>query len=247
MPLRAGIEQADGARGAFSGDRDARDLIADLDRQVELHRSFALAWAEGKGRLAERLAAAGQRLDDAGARPFGAAQDTGGKCAALARTLSERERGVVAFRPEHGKAAAACELGKSAGESLAAAVVETVGEPQHAEAGLAAELLFERRGKRGAIGGVRLGTDAADAFARLIRAQGRAHRLAWRGGRKHDGAAVAGGAVDRRFDRLAALGPMRGGGPAIIDDDEEGTCARETLPVGIEHRARERKDDQRGE
>src|SRR5262245_62799009 len=160
MPLRAGIEQADGARGAFSGDRDARDLIADLDRQIELHRRFARAWAEGKGRLAERLAAAGQRLDDAGARSFGSAQDAGGKRAALA-ALSERERGVVPFRPEHGKAAAARELGKHAGESLAVAVVETVGEPQYAEARLAAELLFESLGKGGAIGAVRHGSDAA--------------------------------------------------------------------------------------
>ena len=65
MPLRAGIEQVNRARGTFARDRDARDLIADLDRQIELHRGFAAALVEGKGRLAERLAAAGQRLDDA--------------------------------------------------------------------------------------------------------------------------------------------------------------------------------------
>jgi hypothetical protein len=37
---------------------------------------------------------------------------------------------------------------------------------------------------------------------------------------------------------------MGGGRPPIIDDEEEGPLAREGLPVGVQNRARQRKDDQ---
>ena len=59
MPLRAGVEEMDGAGRALAGDLDARDLIADLERQVEFGGRLARAIAEGEVRIAERLAAAG--------------------------------------------------------------------------------------------------------------------------------------------------------------------------------------------
>ena len=43
MPLRAGIEQMDGARGSFARDLDARHLIADLERQIEMRYGLVRA------------------------------------------------------------------------------------------------------------------------------------------------------------------------------------------------------------
>ncbi len=107
MPLRARIEEMHGAGGPLAGDLDARHLIADLERQVEIGGGLARALADGEGGFAERLAAAGERLDHAGARAFGAAQNAGGELAAFASGLAKGERRVVALGTQHGETAAA--------------------------------------------------------------------------------------------------------------------------------------------
>ena len=141
MPFRAGVEQIDGAGGSLAADLDARHLIANFERQVEMRLRLALALRQGEGRFAERLAASGDGLDHAGARTFGAARDARGEPAAFARGLIERQRRVVALGPQHDDAArGAGELGEARGEGRPVAIVEAVGEPQHAVIGLAAEL-----------------------------------------------------------------------------------------------------------
>ena len=50
------VEQLHGAGGALAGDLEARDVVADLDRQVELGVGLALAGLEGERRFAERQA-----------------------------------------------------------------------------------------------------------------------------------------------------------------------------------------------
>jgi hypothetical protein len=62
MPLRACIEEMDGACGALAGNFDARHLIADLERKVEAGGGLACAFGDGELSFAERLAAPGQRL-----------------------------------------------------------------------------------------------------------------------------------------------------------------------------------------
>ena len=135
-------------------------------------------------------------------------------------------------------------LGKRLRESVALAIVETVRHPQHAVVRLAAELLFKRGRERRAVGRVRLRHHPANALARLLGAHGIADRLAGRGESEQHGAAVAAGALDRSLDRLAPLGPMRGRRPAIVDDEEEGTFAGETLLVGVQHGPRQSENQQ---
>ena len=152
LPLRAGIKEIDGACRALACDLDAGDLVPDLERQIELDRGLARARADRVGGFAERLATAGERLDHSRARSLGAAQDAGGELAAFAGALSERKRGVIPLGAKHGNAAGgAGKLGKNAGEGFAFAVVQTVGEPQHAIAGLPAKLFVEhlRQARRG--------------------------------------------------------------------------------------------------
>ncbi len=245
MPLRAGIEEMDRACRAFASDRDTGDLVADLERQIELDRDLLSPRRQCVSRFAERFAAAGECLDRPRTRPLGAAQDAGGKRAAIARVLTQRKCGVILPGTKHGKAAiGAGELDKSLGEFVALAIVEPIGKPQHAVAAFLVELLAERCGQSGAVGRIGFGTKAADTLARLVGAKGTADGLTGRRRRQHDRAAVARRAVDCRLDRLAAFGPMRGRSPAIVDDDENRAGAGQALPVRIEHGPCQREDDQ---
>ena len=186
MPTRCHCERpsrrCDGAGRTLAGDLDAGHLIADFERQVEIGGGLARRLADGEGGFAKRLASAGERLDHAGARAFGGAHHAGGKLAFVASGLAKGERRVVALGTQHGETAvAAGKLGKRFRESVALAIVEPVGHPQHAVVRLAAELLFKRGGERRAVGRVRLRRHAADALARLLGTQGIADRLAGRG------------------------------------------------------------------
>ena len=245
MPLRAPVEEMHRAGGPLACDLDARHLIANFQRQVEIGGGLARVPADGEGSFAERLAPAGERLDHARTRAFGGAHHPGGELAFVAGGLAKGERRVVALGTQHGETAAAPgKLGKRFRESVALAIVETVRHPQHAVVRLAAELLFKRGRERRAVGRVRLRHHPANALARLLGAHGIADRLAGRGESEQHGAAVAAGALDRSLDRLAPLGPMRGRRPAIVDDEEEGTFAGETLLVGVQHGPRQSENQQ---
>ena len=233
------------AGGPLTRDLDACHLIADFERQVEIGGGLARVSADGEGSFAKRLASAGERLDHARARAFGGAHHAGGKLAFVAGGLAKGERRVVALGTQHGEtAAAAGKLGKRLRESVALAIVETVRHPEHAVVRLAAELLFKRGRERRAVGRVRLRHHPANALARLLGTQGIADRLAGRGESEQHGAAVAAGTLDRSLDRLAPLGPVRGRRPAIVDDEEEGTFAGETLLVGVQHGTRQSENQQ---
>ena len=95
-----------GAGRTLARDLDARHLIADFERQVEIGGGLARVLADGEGGFAERLAAAGQRLDHAGARTFGGAHHPRGELAFVASGLAKGERRVVALGTQHGETAA---------------------------------------------------------------------------------------------------------------------------------------------
>ena len=59
------VEQLHGAGRALAGDLQPRDVVADLDRQVDLGVGLALVVLEGEARLAERQALEVERADDA--------------------------------------------------------------------------------------------------------------------------------------------------------------------------------------
>ncbi len=65
VPLRARVEKVDGACRPLACDLDARHLIANLEREVEASRGLAGSLRDRECRLAQRLAAAGERLDHA--------------------------------------------------------------------------------------------------------------------------------------------------------------------------------------
>ena len=65
MPLRAAIEKMYGTGGMLAGDLESCHLIADFERQVELGGGRAPVRPDCERGLAERLAAAGERLDHA--------------------------------------------------------------------------------------------------------------------------------------------------------------------------------------
>jgi hypothetical protein len=66
-------------------------------------------------------------------------------------------------------------------------------------------------------------------------------------GRDEDGAALAFGFRDQPLDHECARAPLRGGGPAVVDDQDDGAGAGERLlAVGIEHGLGQRQDHQRG-
>jgi hypothetical protein len=248
VPLRAGIEQIDGAGGALALDLDARHLIADLERQVEARLSLALALLDGEGRFAKRLAASGQSPDRTFARAFNAADDAAGEHAAFAGGMAETQRGVAWLGRKHGEAATiARELRKARGKALAFAVVEAVGQPDDAVAGLDREVLFQRFRELGAVGRVRFRVQADNAFARGIRRHRLADRLIRGGRREHDVAAIAARAVDGRTNGFAARGPLSGGGPAIVDDEKKRPFAGEGFAVGIDDGPGQRQDQQRGQ
>ena len=75
MPARARIEQMHGAGRALAGDLHARDLVAELERQLEPHRRAAGARRELERRLAEPLAACRERQGNAAALSAIGAQD----------------------------------------------------------------------------------------------------------------------------------------------------------------------------
>ena len=141
MPLGACVEQIDGAGGFLAADLDARHLVADFERQIEMRFRLARALRQGEGRFAERLATSGDGLDHAGARAFDSAQDARGEPAAFACGLVERKRRVIALWPQHDDVSRrAGELGKGFGERRPFAIVEAIGEPHDAVIRLAAEL-----------------------------------------------------------------------------------------------------------
>src|SRR5512135_3260447 len=130
-----------GAGRPLAGDLQARDLIADLERQLETGACLPRTLRDSEGRFAERLATAGERLNHARARAFSPAQHARGKLAPVSRGLVERQRCIVPVRAQGEDAAgAASELGKAFGKSRTLAIVEPVGKPYHAIIRLAAKL-----------------------------------------------------------------------------------------------------------
>ena len=247
MPLRARIEQIDGAGRALPANLDAGDLVADLERQIELRLGLARSTRQREGHFAERLAAAGDGPDHASARAFGSAQDPGGESASLACGLVQRKRRIVPVRAEHQDAARrAGKLGQAVREGPALAIVETIGKPHDAIVRLAAKLALKHVGKRLAVWCVRLRCKSGSTLARLLGGDRADERVAGRGRREHHGPAVAHGTVYCRVDHLAPLRPMGGRSPAIVDNEQQRTGSGKALAVGIEHRAGERKHDEGG-
>ena len=123
MPTRCHCERAssriDRAGRALAGDLDARHLVPDLERQIEFGGRLAGAIAKSELRLAERLAAAGHRLDHADARAASAPRARARRARRSRRSAWPSARAASsAARPEHGEAAGrAPELGNGRGRA----------------------------------------------------------------------------------------------------------------------------------
>ena len=94
MPLRARVDEADGAGRALAGDLDAPDLVAQLERQIErnggrrgtggeLERGFREALPAGRNGVHEAVARAALRAQHARFQ-LAAQADAGGDAERLA-------------------------------------------------------------------------------------------------------------------------------------------------------------------
>ena len=133
------VEQLHHAGRALAGDFQPRDVVADLDRQVERRFGLALVALEGERRLAERQALRIERAHDADvvvARLR--AQHLHGERAGRVVGADQRMRGRdAAF--DHGDGLPCTQLGELGRRiPCAARDVDAVGEPEH----------FDRRRRR---------------------------------------------------------------------------------------------------
>ncbi len=140
MPLRARVDEADGARRALAGDLDAADLVAQLERQLERNGREVLTGAEAERRLGQTLPARGNGMDKA--RPRGAlrTQDARLQLAALPDAGGDTERLGAASILDDGEGPAVGERAQLVGNlGRLAVMVDVIAQPDDAHAGGAGE------------------------------------------------------------------------------------------------------------
>ena len=163
------VEQLHGAGRALAGDLQPRDVVPDLDRQVDLGVGLAVVVLEGKARFAERQTFQVERADDAvlGAAGRGAQH--------LHR---QRARGIVGGgervrgrQPagDDGDVAAFGGPRQAGDEFRAAAEIGAVGEPDHLHVGAGGEQPRNGRQRVGALDRMRQRLELLDPDARCGR------------------------------------------------------------------------------
>ncbi len=189
VPLRARVDEADGAGRALAGDLDAADLVAQLERQLERNGRRGRAGGEFERRFGEALPARRDGVHEAVARAAAA-----GAARALRACRSGRCRPTT---PSGSRRAAVLDDGEGAalreaaqlvgGLGRLAVVVDVVAQPDDAGAALGAgERRFERAGGGEAVGreglrGERGGGGAR--FGRRFDARGESSSPCWPSGR----------------------------------------------------------------
>ena len=231
MPARAAVEEMDGAGAAFACDLDARDLIAQLKRQLEAGDGLLGASAKFVRGFGETLAAGGKRERGAVTRRSLGADDRGFKLAFAVETSRHADRLVAGAAGDDLQTTAAageasecrCEGGRLA------VVIDAVTEPDDVDAGLSGNETRELVGDLGAQrlerlrlqcrGGRARGTWGLDTQRR---------RLGAGGGRRDDDGTVGGfGLGDQPVDELGAGGEVAGARPTVVDDKRDRTAPRE--------------------
>ena len=99
MPLRARVDEADGAGRALAGDLDAADLVAQLERQLERNGGRRRAGGELERGFGEALPAGRDGVHEAVARAAVRAQYARFELAALADAGRDAERLALRGRP----------------------------------------------------------------------------------------------------------------------------------------------------
>ena len=126
--LPALVEQRDGAGRALVGDDDARDIVAQFDRQVEFRRrpSRAAPKSNGASPMVRPLASSARST------PFGRPLGVGAQHARLQRAgeiVDAGEPKGAGLVGQHGRAAVLGEPGEAPREGAGAAKLQTVGDP----------------------------------------------------------------------------------------------------------------------
>ena len=239
------VEQLHGAGRTLAGDLQPRDVVPDLDRQVDLGVGLAVVVLEGEARFAERQALEVERADDAvlGAAG-GGAQNLDGQRARGVVGGGERMRGRQAAGDDRDRAALR-RAGKPGDELRAAADVDAVGQPDHLHVGRSGEQPRDGRQRVAALDGVRHRLELLQPHAR---GGGRLQRnLAARLAERNDGdAAVVGlGAGDDVVGGAQPQIPARRGAKAVVDQQRDRRRAGRGRDRRIPQRSGGGEDDQR--
>ena len=241
------VEQLHHAGGALAADFEPRDVVADLDRQVERRFGLALAALEGERRLAERQALRIERAHHADVivARIGAQNLHGERTGRIVGGDQRMRRRDAAF--DHGDGLALQHLGELADEFRALRDIDAVGEPQRLDRRRRGDEARDRRQRLVAIDRVRLGLERAQPHPCGARRLERdvAPDVGQRNDR--DAAIVGLGARDQVFGGAQPRVPGGGRGPAVVDQQRERRARLRGGERRIPQRAGGREDQQRGE
>ena len=245
------IEQHGGVGAGDAVEVEPHDLVADLDRQRQRGLGAGGAGRHPHHRAVQRAAIAGAGQDrDLADDGQGGGVDRDDQPLGL-RTGRGQQAGGAAFGAGEGQAPAGGERGaEGCGGVGRRVMLDPIGDPECGEGalmGLGPGLQGRQRSRAVRRPGLR--AQRGDAAAQFLRRHqsGGAQRLGPGGGsgQQQGGAAsIAAGGGQRGLGAGEAIGPIRAGGPAIIDHDQQ----RPLAPAGggwAPDRAGEAQDDQR--
>ena len=215
------VEQLHGAGGAFAGNLDAGNIVADLDRQVELRLGLAIVGLEGEGRFAERQSLEVERARRAGRRGAGiGAQYLYAQRAGRIIGSGERMRPRDAAL-DKGDRMIAERLRERFDEVGAAADVRPVRQPHQIDVVDIGEELRNRGQRLGTIDRIGLRPHLVQADPRRFGGLERDVTGALRQRNERHGAAIVRGPGDDVVRGAQARVPAGGGSPAVVDQDAD--------------------------
>ncbi len=241
------IEKLHGAGGALAANLHAGDIVADLDRKIELRLGLLVGRLENKRRFAERQALKIERAHTAGlGRAGGGAQHFDAQRAGRVVGSGERPRAGDAAgddrhrsRVEHRR--------QAFGEIRTTAEIDGVGQPDQLDLACGGEEARDGGQRLGAVDGVRLRLDQLQPHAR--RAGRRERNVARAFGERNERhrAMIAFRARYDVFGGAQARVPGGGRGPAVVDEDRDRRARRHRRQRRVPQRARGGEDDESGE
>ena len=241
------VEQLHGAGRTLADDFQSRHIVADFDRQVDHGFGLALAGLEGERRFAERQAFEVDGADDADVAAAGlCAQHFHGQSAGgIVGAGQSARRADTAF--DDGERAVGDRALEAVDEGSASADIDAVGQPDEFDLGALFQKALDQRQRFGTIDAMRLRLDLLDLDARgagdLQRDIARGFRQ-----RQHGNAAVVGfGARDEFIGGAQPRIPGRGGGPAVVEQNQKRRGAARGRDRRIPQRSGGRDDHQRGQ
>ncbi len=245
------VEQLHRAGRALAGDLEPRDVVADLDRQVDrrLRSRVSPALKANGASPSGRPLRSSARTTPFSAPPASARSTfTVSAPAALSAAASACAGGRPPVTTVSGRSPVTrCEAGD---EFRAAAEIDAVGEPDQLDmSGVRGKKRAISRQRVGALDGMRLRLELLAAATRAAPAIcSEISRVGLRQRHERDAAVVGLGARDDVVGGAQARVPGRGGGPAVVDQQQR--AAPTPVVVGerrIPQRAGGGEDDQRRE